>query len=65
MGPKPPEHGDARAQKTQEKARLFNTTAYLEKSAGWRFESFRDKNFLTFLTIGLGSGRKTPSAVET
>ena len=28
-----------RAGKTQEKARLFNTTAYLEKSGGWRFES--------------------------
>src|SRR5260370_653649 len=39
LSPKPPKHGATPSRKTQEKARRCNTMTYLEKSAGWRFES--------------------------
>src|SRR5215475_4408463 len=49
-----------RAGKTQEKARLFNTTAYLEKSASWRFESSPVHTFFLLrdlLSISLASAQ--------
>ena len=43
LGPKrvqnPPEYGTTGVLKTPEKARRINTTGYLRKSTGWRFES--------------------------